>query len=461
MKLESEDTIAAISTPIGQAGIGIIRISGPLSLSIAKKIFKPKRDIKEFESHRLYLGHIFDPETGETIDEVLLSYMKAPNSYTREDVVEINSHSGYLVLSKILDLVISQGARLAKPGEFTLRAFLNGRIDLTQAEAVVDLINAKSERGLYLATSQLQGRLRDEIEGLKEEIKDILSYVEVAIDFPEEEDAEISRDEIVKRIEGVIPHIEDIIKLHSQKKIWIDGISIVIVGRVNVGKSSLMNRLLNEERAIVTPIPGTTRDIIESNVLINGLPIRLIDTAGLRQVEDEVEKIGISLTTKKLKEADLVLVVIDQSQGLKREDIEIIEMSKEKKAIIVLNKTDLPSKIAEDDKKLLESYRFPIVWISALKGEGIENLKEVIFNTVVKGVDLTESGIAPNLRHKRLLEEAKEGLKNALKLLKEGGTMDLIAFEIRTSLNALGEITGEVTTEDILERIFSQFCLGK
>lgn len=461
--MENGDTIAAISTPIGQAGIGIIRISGPLSLHIAKKIFRPKRDISKLHSHRLYLGTIMEPGSGEVVDEVLLSYMKAPRTYTKEDVVEIDSHSGYLVLSKILQIVLSQGARLAKPGEFTLRAFLNGRIDLTQAEAIVDLINAQSERGLYLASQQLKGRFKEEITLLKEKTADILAQVEVGIDFPDEEDAVISKESLIAQLENeIIPHIESIIRMHKQKRIWIDGIDTVIAGKVNVGKSSLLNRLLDEERAIVTPIPGTTRDIIESSILINGLPLRLVDTAGLRDVRDEVEKIGISLTTKKLKEADLVMIVVDQSRPLSSEDLDIIEMCKDKPSILVLNKVDLPSGLGQEDRDRLYSYNIPVVHISALTGEGLEELKGAIFDLIIKGeADLTQSHIAPNIRHKQTLEEALSSLKNAMQLLKGSGPFDIIAFEIRAALDALGQITGEVATEDILKRIFSQFCLGK
>ncbi len=461
--MKNEDTIAAISTPMGQAGIGIIRISGPRSLAIAKRIFRPKRNIQSLESHRLYLGMILDPDKGEIVDEALLSYMQAPHTYTREDVVEINSHSGYLVLSKILEIVLSQGARPANPGEFTLRAFLNGRIDLTQAEAVVDLINARSERGLYLASQQLKGRFKEEIGDLKDRIGDILAQLEVAIDFPDEDDAIISRHALSEQMEkDIIPSIEDLIRMHRQKRIWIEGISTIIVGRVNVGKSSLLNRLIDEERAIVTPIPGTTRDIIESNILINGIPLRLMDTAGLRDVRDEVERIGISLTTRKLKEADLVLMVIDQNRPISREDLDIIEMCKEKPSILVLNKIDLPSAIKQEDMDRLNSYNLPMAYVSALTGEGLEKLKKVIFDLVIKGeADLTQSYIAPNIRHKQVLQEALASLKNALSLLKGSGPFDIIAFEVRSALNALGQITGEVTTEDILNRIFSQFCLGK
>ncbi len=458
----TEDTIAAISTPVGKAGIGIIRISGPISLSIAKNIFKPNKDIKDFESHRLYLGSIIDPKTGNIVDEVLLSCMKAPHSYTREDVVEINSHSGYMVLSKILEIVLSQGARLAKPGEFTLRAFLNGRIDLTQAEAIVDLINAQSEKGLYIATKQLKGSLKEKINQLKERLSDLLAHIEASIDFPEEDETLISEDEIQAQLKDYISQIEHIISLHRQKKMWIDGINTILLGRVNVGKSSLLNRLLDEERAIVSPIPGTTRDVIESSVIINGLPLKLIDTAGMREVSDEIEKIGISFTTKRLKEADLVLVVLDQSRPLNEEDFNIIEMCKGKMGIIVLNKIDLPSQIDKFSMERLISYKMPIVRISALTGEGIEELKKSIFDLAIKGeADTLESNIAPNMRHREALKSSLSSLKNALSLIKESGTIDLIAFEIRSALDCLGQITGEVTTEDILEKIFSQFCLGK
>jgi len=460
--MTAEDTIAAISTPIGKAGIGIIRISGSLSLSIARKIFVPKKRVERFESHKLYLGNIIDPKTGNIVDEVLLCYMKAPHSYTREDVVEINSHSGYMVLSKILELVLSEGARLAKPGEFTLRAFLNGRIDLTQAEAVVDLVNAQSEVGLYLASQQLRGSLRDKINQLKQKVADLLARVEVAIDFPEEEEAFISEQDLIPQLQELISEIEAIISLHKQKRFWIEGISIIIVGKVNVGKSSLLNRLLDEERAIVSPIPGTTRDIIESSILINGLPLKLVDTAGIRDVADEVERKGIFFAKKKLEEADFVLIVVDQHRGIDEEDLEVIEMCKEKPSILVLNKTDLTSGLSEQDFNKLASYGFPMVKISALTGEGLEELKNAIFDLAIKGEkDLLDSSIAPNLRHKESLESCLDSLRSALGLLKSGGTIDLIAFEIKNALDSLGQITGEVTTEDILERIFSQFCLGK
>ena len=316
-----DDTIAAIATPIGQAGIGIIRISGPRAYEIAEKIFEPKNPIPGMLSHRLYLGHLCHPSSGDLIDEVLLSFMKAPHSYTREDVIEINSHSGYLLLSKILQIIIEQGARLARPGEFTLRAFLNGRIDLTQAEAVMDLINSKSDRGLHLASQQTRGSFRRELDGLRQSVVDILAHVETAIDFPEEETSILSRQQTACQIEEeAIKPIEALIEASARKRVWVDGINTVIVGRVNSGKSSLLNRLLDDERAIVTPIPGTTRDIIESFITIEGIPLRLMDTAGFRTVKDEAERIGLYLTEQKLTEADLLLVVIDQSRRLNQDD---------------------------------------------------------------------------------------------------------------------------------------------
>jgi tRNA modification GTPase len=291
-----KDTIAAVATPVGQAGIGIVRISGPIAHQIAKRVFQPKIPVEEFRSHKLYLGHLVDPSSQQMVDEVLLSFMKAPRSYTTEDVVEINSHSGYLLLSMILQIVLREGARLANPGEFTFRAFVNGRIDLTQAEAIVDLINSKSRMGLRLASQQIKGEFRTKIEILRQKVVEILAQTEVAIDFPEEEYADMSSKEMARIISrDVLGPIEEIMAGHAKRRIWMDGIKTVIVGCVNVGKSSLLNRLLNEERAIVTSVPGTTRDIIESYIHIEGIPILLMDTAGFREVQGEVEKIGMRL----------------------------------------------------------------------------------------------------------------------------------------------------------------------
>lgn len=309
--LSSDDTIAAISTPAGTAGIGIIRISGPEAVIVAERIFKPKTSVKRMQSHRLYLGSIVDPRSGETIDEVLLSCMYAPRSFTRQDVVEINTHSGYLLISKILRLVMNLGVRQAEPGEFTLRAFLNGRVDLTQAEAVVDLINSRSEKGLSMAARQMQGSLGEEIRSLRSRVLELMAHVETAIDFPDEDADIMPRDRLAEAAEDqLMPRLQALIKSGGRNRIWIDGVNTVLAGCVNVGKSSILNLLLEEPRAIVTPIPGTTRDVIESVVSIDGLPLKLADTAGFRRPQDEAETLGIEFTRRRLEDADLTLVVV-------------------------------------------------------------------------------------------------------------------------------------------------------
>ncbi len=456
-----QDTIAAIATPIGQAGIGIIRVSGPLSLEIAGKIFRPKNPTSLLRSHHLYLGHLLEPSSGNAIDEVLLSFMRAPHTYTQEDVLEINSHSGYALLSKILEILLGQGARLATPGEFTLRAFLNGRIDLTQAEAVIDIINSQSERGLYLASQQVQGSFKEEIEGLRQKSIHILARAEVAIDFPEEETDVVFREEGTKGInEDLIKPIEALIEAH-ESRIWVDGINTVIAGRVNAGKSSLLNRLLNEQRAIVAPMPGTTRDIIESTINIEGIPLRLMDTAGFQRVNDEVERLGINLTKQKLKESDFVLIVIDQSRPLGQDDLDTILQSKGKKALIVINKIDLPSKLGQGaDSEALSL--FPSVKISALTGQGLDQLKKAMKDCILEGrLDTTSSHAVPNLRHRHALNNALQFFKDAEQRTREEAPMEIIALELRSGLDVLGGITGETTSEDVLDSIFSQFCLGK
>lgn len=457
-----EDTIAAIATPLGQAGIGIVRISGSLARKIANQIFRPQRGLNDLESHALTLGHLIDPASGELIDEVLLSVMKAPHSFTREDVVEINAHSGFLLLSRILQMVLNGGARLAKPGEFTFRAFMNGRIDLTQAEAIVDLINSRSERGLQLASQQIKGRFRNAIETLRQKTLEILAQTEVAIDFPEEESGTFPGEEMITRLEHeVLDPIRKIIEAHSQRKIWMDGINTVIIGRVNGGKSSLLNRLLNEQRALVTPIPGTTRDIIESTLYIEGIPLRLMDTAGFRKGMGKIERAGIRLTEKKLGEADLSLIVIDQSRPLTQVDLDIVTRSQGKRRLIIINKIDLPSRL--DEAKAKQAFgNVPSVRISALTGEGIDDLRRAIRDLVLDGGSVTDStGLAPNLRHKEALREAERFFEHAARNIGEGLPLDIIAMELQSGLEALGEIIGETPREAVLDQIFSQFCIGK
>ncbi len=458
----NKDTITAIATSFGQAGIGIVRISGSLSSEIAKRIFIPLKDIKDIASHRLYLGRLVDPSTGEMVDEVLLSFMRAPYSYTREDVIEINSHSGRVLLSRILRIVLDQGARLAEPGEFTFRAFINGRIDLTQAEATVDLINSRSDKGLTLASRQIRGELRQRIANLRDNALRVLANTEVAIDFPEEESSIISREETASLLQkGVIQPIEEIIAAHNSQRIWLEGIATVIAGRVNAGKSSLLNRLLNEQRAIVTPIPGTTRDIIESTIYIEGLPFRLMDTAGFRKVRGEVEKIGVRLSRQRLEEADLALLIIDQSRPLNEDDLTILTNSQKEKTLVIKNKIDLPSRL--DQKQLRDAVKGrPIFKISALTGEGVNELRSAVFNKVTgTEMDSASVSLAPNLRHKKALMEASQYFKAAAFNTKEGHPMEIIAVDLKAGLDALAEITGERADEELYEKIFSEFCLGK
>ncbi|SPD76167.1 tRNA modification GTPase MnmE [uncultured Desulfobacterium sp.] len=453
------DTIAAIATPIGQAGIGIIRISGPLSLDIARKIFRPKNSVENFKSHFLYLGEVYDPSSMSLIDEVLLSYMKAPHSYTREDVIEINSHSGYLILSMILQVVIDEGARLARPGEFTFRAFLNGRIDLTQAEAVMNLINSQSSKGLHLACQQVQGVFRQQIEILRQRVVDMLAQVEVAIDFPEADVEILSRVDAVSAIKkNLLSPVKALIAAHSSRSFWIDGVNTVIAGRVNAGKSSLFNRLLNEQRAIVTSVPGTTRDVIGSHVSVNGVPLRLMDTAGFGHTRDEVDRIGVQLAEQKMMEADFVMVVIDQSRPLNDDDLGIIKMVRGKSSLMVINKIDLPC--ALDQGSYLDG--LPIVRISALTGQGIDDLKKTIVQCFLKDdMNLVSSNVVPNVRHKKALVEAEGYFNGAMKNLEKDSPMEVVAVELKSGLDALGEIIGETTGEEVWDSIFSQFCLGK
>jgi tRNA modification GTPase len=457
----NEDTIAAVATPAGQAGIGIVRMSGPEARKIAEKIFRPSNPVDSFQSHRLYLGHFIDPASGAPIDEVLVSYMAAPHTYTREEVVEINSHSGPLLLEQILKVLLREGARLAKPGEFTFRAFMNGRIDLTQAEAIIDLINAQSERGLQLASNQIHGRLRAEIEKLRQKAVDILAHIEVAIDFPEEEFSLLNREETAGRVQkDLLDPVSRILSGYAERKLWLEGLKTVIVGRVNAGKSSLLNRLLNEEKAMVTPIPGTTRDIIESTIHLEGLPLRLMDTAGFRKVRGKLEKIGIHRAEQKMEEADLVLLVIDQSHPLHPEDLDLLARVRNKRAVVVLNKIDLPARV---NGQALETMAVGLhrVRISALTGEGIEELRKAIRDVITAGIDTTDLGVAPSLRHKEALDRASGHFENSVSNLREGLPFEIVAADLQEGLEALGEIVGETTNEEVLDRIFSQFCIGK
>ncbi len=457
-----EETIAAISTPFGESGIGIVRVSGPLAGPIARKLFKPKKEPISLISHHFHYGEVIDPETGREIDEVLIVLMRAPKTYTREDIVEIQCHGGYLILQKVLELVLGQGARLAQPGEFTKRAFLNGRIDLTQAEGVIDLIRAKTAASLEIANQQLRGIFFGEMICIKERLSDHLALIEAHIDFPDEEIEPVSLRELQGDLMEVGQKLEGWIASYEEGKIFREGISCAIIGKANVGKSSLLNVLLREERAIVTPVPGTTRDVIEEVLNVQGIPVRLMDTAGLRKTEDAIEKEGVRKTKERVADADLVLLVLDGSRELEEDDQEIIEEIDNKKKVVVLNKKDLPWKITTED--LRRSFtNAPVVHISALKEDRIEELKATIYNTLIQRDVRTSPDhlIVANVRHKRVLVRAKDNLSNAIEKLDERSSFEFIAFEIRSALEALGELVGETTTEEVLSRIFEQFCIGK
>ncbi|MFN3740772.1 MAG: tRNA uridine-5-carboxymethylaminomethyl(34) synthesis GTPase MnmE [Thermodesulfovibrionales bacterium] len=467
MNYPREDTIVAISTPPGEGGIGIVRISGPEALLIADRIFHSPKGIKPSKSpsHRIYYGFIVNPLTGEMIDEVLLSVMRAPNTYTKEDVVEINCHGGYVVLRRVLELVVNSGARLALPGEFTLRAFLNGRIDLTQAEAVLDLIRSKTEEAEKIALEHVSGSLRREIEDLSEALKDILTELEAFIDFPEE-DINLSPVNWAGLLTDIEERLRRLSKSFYQGRILRDGIATVIAGRPNVGKSSLLNALLGMDRAIVTEIPGTTRDIIEEVINIKGIPLRLIDTAGIRDARDLVEAEGIKRTELAIERADMVLLVIDGSEALTSYDLSLVSRLKgqKKMTIVILNKKD--KGIVVDKEALRE---FPFIEISALKREGIDDLKELIFNHIISrqnkggaGFESLEGVIITRTRHKALVDEALQFVKEAISCMQTGQPLEIVSFNLRSAIESLYAITGiEFSEEDILERIFSEFCIGK
>lgn len=463
-KFYTEDTIAAIATPPGKGAIGVIKISGDSAFSILKKIFRPFKPRSELESHKLYYGFIIDPRDEKIIDEVLVVYMKKPKTYTREDVVEIYAHSGYYILKKILELVLISGARLAEPGEFTLRAFLNGRIDLSQAEAIQELVSAKTETALKLALNTLLGKLSEKINALRNELLEILVLVESAIDFPEEDIEIMEPEKLSFKIKNkILPVIEDLIKNYEEGKIYKEGISLVIAGKPNVGKSSLMNALLREERAIVTPIPGTTRDFLEEEATIEGLTVKLIDTAGLRETEDVVEKIGVERAKKKLKEADLILFLIDISELPSEEDYKIYQEVKKFPHLVIFNKIDIqPNHLKEWKEELSKWGVNDFLEISVKENINLDKLCKEIFEKITseKGTKVPE--VVPNLRQKIALENAKEYLLNALKELEKPNPLpELVAIEIRGAISSLSEIIGEVTTEDLLTQIFSTFCIGK
>jgi tRNA modification GTPase len=457
------DTIAAIATPPGEGGIGIVRVSGSLAISIASKVFKSQQHISpvDFPSHTLNYGHVIDPITGNVVDEVMLGIMHAPKSYTAEDVVEFNCHGGRAPLTTVLDLTLQTGARLAEPGEFTRRAFLNGRIDLAQAESIVDLIRSKTDLTRQIAMDGLTGRLSQEVNSLNDRLANLLAEVEASIDFPDEELDFLDLDAMRRAAQAIQGGLEQLIATASDGKIVRDGINIAILGKPNVGKSSLLNRLLKSTRAIVTEIPGTTRDTIEEALNLRGIPVNLTDTAGIRRTEDIVEQQGVERSKSYLDLASLILMVFDASEPLTDIDIELLQEASSRCAILVLNKIDLPFSTTSKDLQLHAPQK-TVVQTSMIHGEGIEDLKSTVLQHVIGGdFVLGDSPIITNVRHDDALRRSQASLSHAIESLDAKMPPEFIAVDLRSSLDAIGEIVGKTTTEDLLDRIFSQFCIGK
>ena len=436
-------------------------MSGKNSFEVLNKIFKPKKqeNIEDIKGYSIKYGHII--ENDMIIDEVLVSYFKAPKSYTTEDMCEINSHGGNIVMKKILELCLKNGAELAEPGEFTKRAFLNGRIDLAQAESIIDVINAKNEKEVKAGVKQLEGELSQEIAVIKQEILDVMVNIEVAIDYPEYDVDDVTNKQILDMLDSVEEKLKKLEKSFDNGKIIKEGIKTAIIGRPNAGKSSLLNRILKEDRAIVTEYEGTTRDTIEEFVNINGIPLKLIDTAGIRKAKDEVEKIGIHKSKEIAKDADLIIAIFDASKKLSEEDKEILEIIKNKKAIILLNKIDLNKEIQKEDK-IFRKYSDSIIEISALNNIGIDKLYEEITKLFeLNEINLDNDLVITNVRHKNLITKAIEEINKTRKSIKDKMPIDIVAIYIKEILEDLGNITGEFVTEDIINEIFSKFCLGK
>lgn len=455
------DTIAAISTPVGQGGIGIVRMSGPAALAIAEKIFLSHGEerLSAVRSHSLVYGHAINPLDGSIIDEVLVSVMQAPSSYTREDVVEFNCHGGIAPVRALLELALAQGARLAEPGEFTKRAFLNGRISLAQAEAVMDLISARTEESLKIAAEQLRGGLTERLSSLRESLVEVCALAEAHIDFPEEEiettTSEMMRGELIE----IRRELERLSETFREARFFREGLAVAIVGKPNVGKSSLLNAMLRKDRAIVTEFPGTTRDLIEEYLDIRGLPVRILDTAGIRDTAEAVEKEGVRRSIDALEKADFIIAMFDGSREAEGEDLTIMEKIRGRNAVIAVNKSDLPGKFRLENMGMSGG---KCIHISALTGEGLEELKSVVFDFAAGDMSHEREGVVvSNVRHKLALDRAFTALGNAADSLASGMPLEIFSIDLREALDSIGEITGAVTTEEILNRIFSDFCIGK
>lgn len=456
-----DDIIAAISTPLGSGGISIVRMSGAGCIALADTFFRGKRPLSEKNTHTISYGKLIDPQTGDVIDEVLVSVMRAPHTYTTEDIVEINCHGGYYVTQRILQTVLAAGARLAEPGEFTKRAFLNGRMDLTQAEAVIDVIQSKTELSRQAAVGQLEGRLKKEVRAMREQLIDMIASIEAVIDYPDYDIEEETYDSMEQGAQALLSRMDTLLAHADRGKILREGLQTVIVGKPNVGKSSLLNLLLEEERAIVTDIPGTTRDTVEEMIQIDGIPIQIVDTAGIRQTGDAVERLGVEKSKAYAAQADLILMMLDSSRPLEQEDKEILSFIKEKHSIILLNKSDLTQQLSIEELSQFVP-KEQILSISVHQGSGLDALMDAIKNMFFSGtVQADEDALLGNVRHKTALLAAREAMAHCLETIRTRMPEDFISMDLQDASRALGEITGDVADEEIIDRIFTKFCLGK
>jgi tRNA modification GTPase len=456
------DTIAAISTPPGEGGISIVRLSGDEAIQVAQRVFKGK-DLANVPTHTINYGHIVDPATQDVVDEVMVSVMRAPKTYTREDVIEINCHGGIVDTNRILQLLLSQGARMAEPGEFTKRAFLNGRIDLTQAESVMDLIRAKTDKAMQVAVDQLDGNLSHLIKNLRQDIFSVLGQEEVNIDYPEYEMDEVTGKMMLEKAQEVRDHLVQLLKTANQGRILREGLATAIIGRPNVGKSSLLNYLLHEDKAIVTDVAGTTRDTLEEYVNVRGVPLKLVDTAGIHHTTDKVEKIGVERSKKALGQADLVLLVLDASAPLQSDDRELLKATQDKKRIILLNKTDLPAALHPENLEALVTDDSRIIPVSILKTAGLDALEAAIAKLFFgEGIENSQSNVlVTNARQYGLLAQAKAALDEVITALQNEVPLDLVQIDMTTAWEKMGEVVGENAPDELITQLFSQFCLGK
>lgn len=456
------DNIAAIVTAMGVASVGIIRISGPEAIEIASKVYKGKKDLTIIDSHKIVYGHVYDYKNNKTIDEAIFLIMKEPASFTGENVVEIQCHGGMVSIRQVLELVLRNGARIAEPGEFSKRAFLNGKLDLAQAEAIMDIVNAKTDKSLESAVNQLQGNLSSYIKEFRDILLELIAYIEADIDFPEDDIERLSTEEQEKRIASLIKKLNDIIETQKRGKIIREGLNLVIVGKPNVGKSSLLNALIRENKAIVTDIPGTTRDAIEEFINLNGIPIKVIDTAGIRETSDVVEKIGVKKSKEYITKADLVLFLLDIASGITHEDLEILNTLNELNTIVVVNKIDLDNNLDNIESIKKQINNIPLLKISVKENRGLKELENYIVEMFFQGkIDISNEIIITNARHLRALQVAHDNLVGAYNSINYGMPGDFLAIDLRSAWENLGEITGETLEEDIIDKIFSQFCLGK